>query len=73
MLIRAIRSQKGGNDTNPDTDQKIHTILQKSGNRVSENPFDNNYLDRMGLTHSRIWVRYRARAIKGIKANHKRS
>ena len=27
----------------------------------------------MGLTHSRIWVRYRARAIKGIKANHKRS
>ena len=33
--------------------------------RVSDNSSDNNYLDRMGLTHSR--------AIKGIKANHKRS
>ena len=32
-----------------------------------------NYLDRMGLTHSRIWIRYRARAVKGVKANRKRS
>ena len=35
--------------------------------RVSEN------LDRMGLTYSRIWISYRARAIEGIKANYKRS
>ena len=49
MLIRAIGSQKGGNDTNPDTDRKIHTILQKSSNRVSENSYDNNYLHRIGL------------------------
>ena len=27
----------------------------------------------MRLTHSRIWNRHRAMAIKGIKANHKRS
>ena len=45
----------------------------KVADRVSDDPSDNNYLDRMGLTHSRIWIRYRARAIKGIKANHKRS
>ena len=47
--------------------------FKKVADRVSENSSDNNYLDRMGLTHSRIWIRYRARAIKGIKANHKRS
>ena len=45
----------------------------KVADRVPDDPSDNNYLDRMGLTHSRIWIRYRARAIKGIKANHKRS
>jgi len=47
--------------------------FKKVADRVSENSSDNNYLDRMGLTHSRVWIRYRARAIKGIKANHKRS
>ena len=47
--------------------------FRKVADRVSEDPSDNNYLDRMGLTHSRIWIRYRARAIKGVKANHKRS
>ena len=47
--------------------------FRKVADRVSDDPSDNNYLDRMGLTHSRIWIRYRARAIKGIKANHKRS
>ena len=41
--------------------------------RASDDPSDSNYLNRMGLTHSRIWIRYRARAIKGIKADHKRS
>ena len=47
--------------------------FRKVADRVSEDSSDNNYLDRMGLTHSRIWIRYRARAIKGVKANHKRS
>ena len=47
--------------------------FRKVADRVSDDSSDNNYLDRMGLTHSRIWIRYRTRAIKGIKANHKRS
>ena len=47
--------------------------FKKLADRVSEDPNENKYLDRMGLTHSRIWIRYRARAIKGIKAIHKRS
>ena len=47
--------------------------FRKVADKVSVDPSDNDYLDRMGLTHSRIWIRYRARAIKGIKANHKRS
>ena len=46
---------------------------RKVADRVSEDPNENKYLDRMGLTHSRIWIRYRARAIRGIKANCKRS
>ena len=39
--------------------------LKKVADRVSENSSDNNYLDIMGLTHSRFWIRCRARAIKG--------
>ena len=46
--------------------------VKKVADRVSDNSSDNNYLDRMGLTHLRIWIRHRARAIKGIKVNHKR-
>ena len=45
--------------------------FRKVADRVSDDPTDNNYLDRMGLTHSRIWFRYRARAIKWVKANCK--
>ena len=53
---------------------KINLLsFRKVSDRVSDDSSDNDYLDRMGLTHSRIWIRYRARAIKGIKANHKRS
>ena len=57
------------------TEQNRNNMLsfKKAADRLSENSSDNNYLDRMGLTHSRIWIKYRARAIKGIKANHKRS
>ena len=56
------------------TQQNRNNILsfKKVADRVSENFSENNYLDSKGLTHSRIWIRYRARAIKGIKANHKR-
>ena len=41
--------------------------FKKVADRVSENSSDNNYLDRMGLTHSRIWIRYRAWAKKRYK------
>ena len=57
------------------TEQNRNNMLsfKKAADRLSENSSDNNYLDRMGLAHSRIWMRYRGRGIKGIKANHKRS
>ena len=57
------------------TEQNKTNMLsfKKVADRVSEDSYDNKYLDRMGLSHSRIWIRYRARAIKGVKANHKRS
>ena len=45
--------------------------FRKVADRVSDNSSDNKYLDRMGLTHSRIWIRYRGRAIRGVKANCK--
>ena len=57
------------------TEQINNNMLsfRKVAERVSDDSSDNNYLDRMGLIHSRIRSRYRARAIKGINANHKRS
>ena len=46
---------------------------RKVGDRLSDNPIDNNYLSFMGLYNSRLWMRYRARAIKGVKMNCKNS
>ena len=45
----------------------------KVGDRWSEDPLDNTYLKYMSLPNSRIWMRYRARSIKGVKVNNKRS
>ena len=41
--------------------------------RVTENEEDNKYLGKLTLPMSRIWIRYRARAIKGVKVNFKSS
>ena len=49
------------------TEQNINNMLS-----LKKKVADNIYLHRMGLNHSRIWIRYKARAIKGIKDNHKR-
>ena len=46
---------------------------RKVGDRLSDDPIDNNYLAFMTLPNSRIWMRYRARAIKGVKMNCKNS
>ena len=46
---------------------------RKVGNRLSDNPVDNNYLRFMSLYNSRLWIRYRARFIKGVKLNCKNS
>ena len=46
---------------------------RKVGDRVTDNPIDNNYLAYMSLHNSRVWIRYRARAIKGVKVNCKGS
>ena len=45
----------------------------KVGDRWSEDPMDTTYLKYMSLPNSRIWMRYRARFIKGVKVNNKRS
>ena len=46
---------------------------RKVGDRLSVDPIDNNYLRYMTLPNSRVWMRYRARAIKGVKMNCKNS
>ena len=45
----------------------------KVGDRWSEDPETYNYLTYMSLPNSRIWMRLRARSIKGVKVNNKRS
>ena len=45
----------------------------KVGDRWSEDTLDNTYLKYMSLPNSRIWMRHRARSIKGVKVNNKRS
>ena len=46
---------------------------RKVGDRATEDPDDRTYLSYMTLPNSRIWMRVRARSIKGVKVNNKRS
>ena len=43
----------------------------KVGNRWSEDILDNTYMKCMSLPNSRVWMRYRARSIKGVKVINK--
>ena len=45
----------------------------KVGDRVSDDPRDNTYMTYMTLNNSRLWMRVRARMMKGVKMNHKSS
>ena len=46
---------------------------KKVGDRLTDNPMDNAYMTYISLPNSRIWMRYRARSIAGVKVNNKRS
>ena len=53
--------------------RKIMINCNKVADRLTDNPEDNNYLNCLPLHKSRLWFRYRARAIKGVKYNCKSS
>ena len=46
---------------------------KKVSDRLTDNPADNTYVTCLPLHQSRIWLRYRARAINGVKMNSKNS
>ena len=46
---------------------------KKVGDRANGEPEHNSYLSYMTLPNSRIWIRVRARSVKGVKVNNKRS
>ena len=46
---------------------------KKVQNRMSDDPEDHSYLNKMSLHTARVWIRVRAYAIKGVKMNQKRS
>ena len=57
------------------SDQELKAEIQyniKVADRWSEDPMDNTYLKYMSLPNSRVWMRYRARSIKGVKVNNKK-
>ena len=41
--------------------------------RLSDDPEDNSYIKNMSLPKVRVWIRYRARAIAGVKGNFRHS
>ena len=47
--------------------------LKKVADRIDREPEAKSYLETMSLVDSRIWFRYRARCIAGVKANTKNS
>ena len=46
---------------------------KKVSDRLSDNSEDNTYIHQLSLPESRIWIRYRGRAISGVKGNFKNS
>ena len=46
---------------------------RKVGDRATADPYHRKYLTYMTLPNSRMWMRVRARSIKGVKVNNKRS
>ena len=46
---------------------------KKVSDRLSDNPEDNSYILQLSLPESRVWIRYRGRAISGVKSNFKNS
>ena len=46
---------------------------KKVCDRLSNEPADNSYLSKMPLHRARVWIRYRARAVAGVKGNFKKS
>ena len=54
--------------------QEVKEEMQNStkcGDRITDNPLDKSYLLYMPLPICRIWMRYRAMSIAGMKANTK--
>ena len=49
------------------------TSKSKVSDRISDNPRDNSYILELSLPESRVWIRYRGRAISGVKCNFKNS
>ena len=45
----------------------------KVKDRLTDNPEDNSYINTMSLSRVRVWLRFRARAIAGVKGNFKHS
>ena len=46
---------------------------KKVSDRLTENAEDNSYIHTLSLPETRIWIRYRGRAINGVKGNFKNS
>ena len=66
-IKRAIAKKKG------EENRIAMTESSKCSDRVTDNPEDNSYLACLPLSMSRIWIRYRARCIPGVKVNVKGS
>ena len=45
----------------------------KVSDRLSDDPESNSYINKMSLHRVRVWIRYRARAIAGVKGNFRHS
>ena len=45
----------------------------KVRDRLSENSNENSYINQIPIPLSRVWIRYRARAIAGVKGNFRHS
>ena len=66
--IRRAINQADLNEKRKDMEES-----KKCGDRLTDNPDDNTYLSYMPLPIARIYFKYRARSIAGVKVNNKGS
>ena len=79
LVLSTVTKQEIKSSIKIQVENELKTAMEekvKVRDRLSEDPEnddDNNYINRIPVPLARVWLRYRGRAIAGVKGNFKKS